>query len=50
MCGYPVLQKWFKDRKGKRLSKDDLTTIVNNIAIVRETIRTMEEIDLILEI
>lgn len=43
--GYQVLQKWLKDRKGRKLSADDLTHYQRVVVALRETIRLMAEID-----
>jgi hypothetical protein len=43
--GYQVLQKWLKDRKGRKLSADDLTHYQRIVIALRETIRLMAEID-----
>ncbi|MFO7674775.1 MAG: type ISP restriction/modification enzyme, partial [bacterium] len=43
--GYQVLQKWLKDRKGRRLSHDDLIHYQRIVVAIRETIRLMAEID-----
>jgi hypothetical protein len=43
--GHQVLQKWLKDRKGRKLSADDLTHYQRIVIALRETIRLMAEID-----
>jgi predicted helicase len=43
--GYQVLQKWLKDRKGRKLSNDDITHYQRVVVAIRETIRLMAEID-----
>ena len=43
--GYQVCEKWLKDRKGRKLSHDDLVHYQGIVANVAETIRLMEEID-----
>ena len=43
--GYQVCQKWLKDRKGRKLSYDDLVDYQKVVVAIRETIRLMEEID-----
>lgn len=50
MCGYPVIQKWLKDRKGRTISKIEADNLLENISIIQETIRIVKEIDLIIEI
>jgi len=43
--GYQVLQKWLKDRKGRKLTADDLRHYQRIVVALRETIRLMAEID-----
>jgi hypothetical protein len=43
--GYQVCEKWLKDRRGRRLSYDDLTNYQRIVVALRETIRLMAEID-----
>ena len=43
--GHQPMQKWLKDRKGRKLSFDDLTHYGRMAAALRETIRLMGEID-----
>ncbi len=43
--GYQVLQKWLKDRKGRKLSNDDITHYQRVVVAIKETIRLMSEID-----
>src|SRR5262249_14424110 len=43
--GYQICEKWLKDRKGRRLSKDDIAHYQKIIVALAETIRMMEEID-----
>lgn len=43
--GYRVGERWLKDRRGRRLSYDDLTHYQKVIAALSETIRLMGEID-----
>ena len=47
--GYQVCEKWLKDRKGRPLSKDDLTHYQKIVLALSETIRLMCEIDKIIE-
>jgi len=47
--GYQVCEKWLKDRKGRRLSKDDLAHYQKIVVALAETIRLMKEIDEIIE-
>jgi len=43
--GYQVCQKWLKDRKGRKLSYNELTHYQKIVVVIKETIRLMEEID-----
>jgi hypothetical protein len=43
--GYQVLNKWLKDRKGRRLSFDDIIHYQKIVVTLKETSRLMEEID-----
>lgn len=43
--GYQVCEKWLKDRKGRRLSKDDIVHYQKIILAISETLRLMKEID-----
>ncbi len=43
--GYQVCQKWLKDRKGRKLSYDDITHYRKVVVALGETIRLMVEID-----
>jgi hypothetical protein len=43
--GYQVCDKWLKDRKGRSLSKDDITHYQKIVVALSETIRLMAEID-----
>ena len=43
--GYQVLHKWLKDRKGRKLSNDDITHYQRVVVAIKETIRLMSEID-----
>jgi len=43
--GYQVCEKWLKDRKGRKLSYDDIEHYRNMTEAVRETLRLMEGID-----
>ena len=43
--GYQVCDKWLKDRKGRKLSYDDLTHYQKIIVALHHTIRIMQEID-----
>jgi hypothetical protein len=48
--GYQVLQKWLKDRKGRKLTYDDLTHYQHIVSALNETIRLMLEIDAAIEV
>jgi len=43
--GYQVMEKWLKDRKGRRLSSDDVNHYRAIAVALRETIRLMAEVD-----
>ncbi len=43
--GYQVLHKWLKDRKGRKLTFDDLFHYQKIVVVLKETMRLMEEID-----
>ncbi len=47
--GYQVAQKWLKDRKGRRLTFDDLAHYQNVVVALAETIRLMSEIDAVID-
>lgn len=43
--GYRVLSKWLKDRKGRYLSLEEITTYSRIVAALRRTIETQQQID-----
>ena len=43
--GYQVCEKWLKDRKGRKLSKEDITHYQKIVVALSETIRLIKEID-----
>jgi predicted helicase len=43
--GYQVLQKWLKDRRGRKLTYDDLDHYQKIVVALKETMRLMDEID-----
>ncbi len=47
--GYQVCEKWFKDRKGRVLSYDDLQHYQRVVAALAETRQIMEQIDEVIE-
>jgi len=47
--GYQVCHKWLKDRKGRRLSQDDIAHYHKIVVALSETIRLMKEIDEVIE-
>ena len=47
--GYQVCHKWLKDRKGRRLSEEDITHYQKIVVALNETIRIMAEIDEVIE-
>lgn len=47
--GYQVCQKWLKDRKGRKLTYDELTHYQQVVAILAKTIQSMHESDKAIE-
>jgi hypothetical protein len=47
--GYQVCEKWLKDRKGRRLTPDDILHYQRIVVALSETIRLMNEIDQVIE-
>ncbi len=47
--GYQICKKWLKDRKGRKLSDDELAHYRQVVAILAETCRLMQEIDSTIE-
>lgn len=47
--GYQVCEKWLKDRKGRKLSADDIAHYQRIVVALNETIRLMAEIDAVIE-
>ena len=47
--GYQVCRKWLKDRKGRTLSDDDIAHYQRIVVAISETIRTMGEIDEVID-
>lgn len=47
--GYQVCEKWLKDRKGRKLSFNDLSHYHRIVSALAETIRLMAEIDSVIE-
>ena len=47
--GYQVCEKWLKDRKGRKLSNDDLAHYQKVVVALAQTIRLMGEIDEVIE-
>ena len=47
--GYQVCHKWLKDRKGRTLSDEDVAHYQKIVVALNETIRTMAEIDEVIE-
>ncbi|MFQ5916114.1 MAG: type ISP restriction/modification enzyme, partial [Nitrospinota bacterium] len=43
--GYQVCEKWLKDRKGRKLTYDDVTHYQKIIVALKRTIELMAEID-----
>ncbi|MDO8532396.1 MAG: type ISP restriction/modification enzyme [Dehalococcoidia bacterium] len=46
--GYQVCEKWLKDRRGRKLSYDDVAHYQKVVVALKETIRLMAEIDAII--
>jgi len=46
--GYQVCEKWLKDRKGRKLSYDDIQHYHRIVVALNETIRLMSEIDAVI--
>jgi len=47
--GYQVCERWLKDRRGRTLSKDDITHYQKVAVAITETIRLMKEIDEVIQ-
>jgi type I restriction-modification system DNA methylase subunit/SOS-response transcriptional repressor LexA len=47
--GYQVCEKWLKDRKGRKLLKDDIAHYQKIVVSLNETIRLIKEIDEVIE-
>ncbi len=47
--GYQVCEKWLKYRKGRRLTDDDIAHFHMIVVALNETIRLMDEIDIVIE-
>jgi SOS-response transcriptional repressor LexA len=47
--GYQVCEKWLKDRKGRKVSKDDIAHYQKIVVALAETIRLMKTIDEVIE-
>lgn len=47
--GYQVCEKWLKDRKGRKLTKDDIEHYQKIVVALSETIRLMAEIDKVID-
>jgi hypothetical protein len=47
--GYQVCEKWLKDRKGRKLLKDDIEHYQKIVVALNETIRLMKEIDEVID-
>lgn len=43
--GYQVAEKWLKDRKGRKLSGDDIAHYQRVLVALNETINVMQDID-----
>ena len=49
VAGYKPMQKWLKDRKGRKLTEDDIRHYEQMLFAIEETIRIMAEIDEVIE-
>ena len=47
--GYPVCEKWLKDRKGRQLSKKEIEHYQRVVVALHETLRLMKEVDSVIE-
>jgi hypothetical protein len=47
--GYQVLQKWLKDRKGRKLNIDEMQKYPQIVSALLQTIELMQRIDEIIE-
>nr|QNO51993.1 hypothetical protein NODOFMBO_00015 [Methanosarcinales archaeon ANME-1 ERB6] len=47
--GYQVCEKWLKDRKGRRLSEEEIEHYQKIVVVLDETIRITKEIDEVIE-
>jgi predicted helicase len=47
--GYQVCEKWLKDRKGRKLTKDDVEHYQKIVVALSESIRLMAEIDKVID-
>lgn len=47
--GYPVCEKWLKDRKGRHLSKAEIDHYLQLIGVLDETLHLMKQADLTIE-
>jgi predicted helicase len=47
--GYQVCEKWLKDRKGRKLTEDDIEHYQKIVVALSETIRLMAEIDKVID-
>jgi predicted helicase len=47
--GYQICEKWLKDRKGRKLSKHDVTHYNKIVVALSETIRLMKKIDEVID-
>jgi predicted helicase len=44
-CGYQVLDKWLKSRKGRTLTNEDIEQFMQIVEIIKQTLGIMSEID-----
>jgi hypothetical protein len=50
VAGYQPLDRWLKDRKGKKLSSDEIEHYQKMIVAVQRQLEVMEMIDKIIEL
>ena len=47
--GHQVCEKWLKDRKGRKITKDEIEHYQKIVMAISETIRLMAEIDKVID-
>jgi len=46
--GYQVCEKWLKDRKGRKLTEEEIEHYQKVVVALNETIRIMDEVDAVI--